>query len=52
MFPLPSILPRSIGVLLAMTSASHAEGRQFNPGQAYLTIRLLESATVRGTEGL
>ena len=26
--------------LVAMTSASHAEGRQFDPGQVYLTIGL------------
>ena len=33
----------SIRGLVAMTSASHAEGRQFDPGQVYLNIKFVLS---------
>ena len=34
--------------LVAMTSASHAEGRQFDPGQVYFCIRALHRNVAQG----
>ena len=34
---------RSTCCLVAMTSASHAEGRQFDPGQVYLLLMTLRN---------
>ena len=39
--------------LVAMTSAQHAEGRQFDPGRVYAQEDLLcDGDEVRGTSGL
>ena len=35
----PQVSPMCTCGLVAMTSASHAEGRQFDPGQVYLHMR-------------
>ena len=45
----PPGLPSTCG-LVAMTSASHAEGRQFDPGQVYFTLgRVRENYTWPGS---
>ena len=44
--------PKSICGLVAMTSASHAEGRQFDPGQMYAKLLFIRPRRQKTSAGL